>query len=284
MLGNAGPLRSGEARKRRAAYEKFKFEPAIVKKAVVESPNVKSFYLDLKTSSIPQPGQFMMIWVPGMEEIPMSCSGVDRNVIRISVAKKGPTTAELHKLKTGDTILARGPFGNRFSLYAGSYMLVGGGYGAGPLVYAAKLLSNLKKRGTYVVGAKTKNELLFVAEAKSFGMKTHVATDDGSDGHRGFVTELSEKLLEEGDFGSILTCGPERMIHSVLKQGLKRGIRVQASLERYMKCGFGICGSCVLDPVGLRVCVDGPIFEGASLLKTDFGMHKRDACGSRVEI
>ena len=264
------------------SYEDFKFKPVKIEKIVAESPKVKSFYLEPTGTKIPQPGQFMMAWLPGWEEVPMSVSDVGPDNIRISVAKEGPTTAEFHKLKKDDTLFVRGPFGSHFLLDASSYLVVGGGYGAAPLIYAAKLISKFGGKITYVVGAKNASELLFLEEARKLKANIHTATEDGSAGHRGLVTELIEQLLGKEHFDSIITCGPERMMHEVVRQGVNRGIRVQASLERYMKCGFGICGSCVLDPLGLRVCVDGPVFDGAILLKTEFGAQKRDAAGSRM--
>jgi dihydroorotate dehydrogenase electron transfer subunit len=265
-----------------STYEDFIFRPVEIKKIVVESPKVKSFYLKPTCAPIPQPGQFIMVWLPGMEEVPMSISDVCPDSIRISVAKEGPTTAEFHKLKKGGTLLVRGPFGSHFLLDANSYLIVGGGYGAAPLIYATKLITKSSGRVTYIVGAKNSSELLFLKEARRIKANIHVATDDGSAGHLGLVTDLVEKLLENEHFDSILTCGPEPMMHEVVRQGVNRGIRVQASLERYIKCGFGICGSCILDPIGLRVCIDGPVFDGTILLKTEFGRQKRDAAGSRV--
>jgi len=273
---------TGESGGKIFSYEDFRFNPAEIKKIVSESPKVKSFYLKPACPKIPQPGQFMMAWLPEWEEVPMSVSDFDPNNIRISVAKEGPTTSEFHKLKKGDTLFVRGPFGSHFLLDASSYLVVGGGYGAAPLIYATKLISKSGGNSTYVIGAKTASELLFLEEARRVKAKIYVATEDGSAGHRGLVTDLVEELLKNEHFDSILTCGPEQMTYEVVRQGVKRGIRVQASLERYMKCGFGICGSCVLDPVGLRVCVDGPVFDGTLLLKTEFGRQKRDVAGSRV--
>ena len=274
--------KTGESGEKIFTYEDFEFKPVEIEKVGVESPKVKSFYLKPKFTKIPQPGQFMMAWLPGWEEVPMSISDVGPDNTRISVAKEGPTTAEFHKLKKGDKLFVRGPFGRHFMLEGNSHLVVGGGYGAAPLIYATKLISESGEKVTYTVGAKNASELLFLEEARRVKAKINVATEDGSAGHRGLVTELVEQLLETEHFDSILTCGPERMMYEVVRHGVKRGIRVQASLERYMKCGFGICGSCVLDPIGLRVCVDGPVFDGALLLKTEFGRQKRDAAGSRV--
>jgi len=266
------------------SYEDFGFRSARIKKSVNESPTVKSFYLENPLRKDPLPGQFVMVWVPGGEEIPISISGVEDDALRISVANKGKTTAKLHALEKGGTVMIRGPFGTHFHLNESSYLLVGGGYGVAPLIYAASFISKSGTECTYLVGAKTASELLFLEEARRLGMDVRIITEDGSAGRKGMVTDVLDKLLEEKRFDLVLTCGPERMMYEVVRKALGRGIRVQASLERYMKCGFGICGSCVLDPTGLRVCTDGPVFDGEVLLSTDFGRKKRDASGSVVEI
>jgi len=264
-------------------YERFAFKPAKIEKITVESPKVKSFYLKVNSLETPLPGQFLMVWLPGAEEVPMSVSDAGGGFIRISVSRKGPTTARFHELERGDHLYLRGPFGNGFSLKGRSHLLIGGGDGAFPLIYALKVLSNMGKRGLYAVGAKKGSELLFVGEARRLG-KLYVATEDGSSGHPGLVSELLGELLAKEKFDSILTCGPERMMYEVVRRGLKEKIPVQASLERYMKCGFGVCGSCVLDPIGVCVCIDGPVFDGRLLLKTDFGKWKRDPSGVRVRV
>lgn len=276
-------FQKGRIENRSPSYENFDFKRAKLKKIVNESPRVKSFQLEIDLLETPKPGQFMMVWLPGAEEVPMSISDAGRGFIRISVSRKGSTTARFHELERGDSLFIRGPFGNGFSLRGKSHLLVGGGDGAPPLIYALKVLSNMGKRGVYAVGAKNASELLFVREARRLG-KLYTATEDGASGYPGLVSELLEELLVKEKFDSILTCGPERMMYEVVRQGLKKKIRVQASLERYMKCGFGICGSCVLDPTGMRVCVDGPVFDGTSLIKTEFGRQKRDASGARVPI
>ena len=264
-------------------YEDFSFKRAKLRKILDESSKVKSFQFKIDLLETPKPGQFMMVWLPGAEEVPMSISDAGRGLIRISVSRKGSTTARFHELERGDSLFVRGPFGNGFSLRGKSHLLVGGGDGACSLIYALKVLSNMGKKGVYAVGAKNASELLFVGEARSLG-KLCTATENGTSGYPGLVSELLKELLAKEKFDSILTCGPERMMYEVVRQGMKRGISVQASLERYMKCGFGICGSCVLDPLGLRACVDGPVFDGALLLKTEFGTLKRDAAGSRVVV
>lgn len=275
------PESSGDSK---FTHEKFVFKPAKIEKITVESPKVKSFYLKANLLDLPLPGQFLMVWLPGAGEVPMSVSDAGGGSIRITVARTGSTTEQIHKLEEKGTLFVRGPFGSNFKLDANSYLLVGGGYGAAPLIYASKVLSRAGKNGVYAVGAEDSSELLFTHEARKHGLEVYVATENGSLGHRGLVTDIMNDFLRRFKFDSILTCGPERMMYKVLRQGLKLGIPVQVSLERYMKCGFGICGSCVLDPIGARVCIDGPVFDGKLLLKTDFGKWKRDPSGMRVRV
>lgn len=265
-------------------YENFKFVRARIEKIVNESPSVKSFYLNASFPLDPKPGQFLMVWLPGAEEVPMSISGHEEGITRISVSNVGPTTAKMHKLKSGNFLWARGPFGTGFKLDADFCLLVAGGYGSAPLIYAAKVLSKSGKSGVYAIGAKNKSELLFVNEARDCGFEVFTSTEDGSSGHKGVVTDMLGDIFSSFKFDSILTCGPEKMMFEVVRQGLNKGIYVQASLERYMKCGFGVCGSCVLDPIGLRVCVDGPVFDSHTLLKTEFGNWGRGPSGRRKKI
>ncbi len=243
-----------------------------------------SVYIKLHLPNLPRPGQFLMIWVPDAEEVPMSVSGAGRRWVRISVLGRGKTTSKIQKLRRGDLVGVRGPFGRGFSLKGKSHLLVGGGSGVAALIYASKTISDQKKECVFLIGAKTSSELPFLREVKRLNQKLLMATEDGSAGYKGVVTDLVEPILIKKDFDSVMTCGPEKMMVKTVELALKHGVRVQASLERYMKCGFGVCGSCVLDPVGLRVCTDGPVFDGRILLQTDFGKFKRDAAGRRRPI
>jgi dihydroorotate dehydrogenase electron transfer subunit len=132
------------------------------------------------------------------------------------------------------------------------------------------------------VGAKNAEELLFVERANASG-EVHIATDDGSRGFHGFVPALADKLLGRGSFQQVITCGPEKMMYAVVDLARKRGVPVQASLERYMKCGIGICDACALDDK--LVCVDGSIFTGEQLAGSeDFGHYRRDKSGRRIPV
>jgi dihydroorotate dehydrogenase electron transfer subunit len=112
-----------------------------------------------------------------------------------------------------------------------------------------------------------------------------VTTDDGSEGFFGFTTQRMEQLIQDKDqqFDLVITCGPEVMMKKVVELAVKAQIPVQASLERYMKCGIGICDACAIN--GYQVCRDGPVFNGEHLAKLEeFGKHQRDVCGRTINI
>ncbi len=255
-------------------FKEFGFSAARVEDRRVENERVVSLYLRTPLKP-PKPGQFYMVWLPGAEEVPISASGYFNGLLRLSVSREGETSAKLQGLEPGQRIGIRGPYGRGFKLEGSKFLLVGGGYGMAPLIFAGHELKG--KELTFLIGAKKRGELLFVDEARELG-ETLVATQDGSAGVKGLVTDL----LGDGEYDWVLTCGPEPMMVKVLEHGRMKGWRVQLCLERYMKCGFGICGSCELGR-GLRVCTDGPVFEDWELEGTDFGRVRRDPAG-RKEI
>ena len=134
-----------------------------------------------------------------------------------------------------------------------------------------------------VLGARTKSEILMHERCAKTGAQIRVTTDDGSEGAKGFATDGARHLLEKGGYDGIYTCGPERMIVGVLEAARTFQVPIQASLERHMKCGIGICDSCAID--GKHVCVDGPVFSGEELMgMTDLGKVKLSPSGARVPI
>ncbi|MDI6720509.1 MAG: dihydroorotate dehydrogenase electron transfer subunit [Methanomicrobiales archaeon] len=240
---------------------------------VKETPTIRSLFFE---ESFPfSPGQFVMVWVPGVDEIPMALS----SAISISVQRVGDATAALFGLSEGGRIGIRGPFGNGFSVH-GRTLAVAGGIGAAPLVP----LAAEGKVETFLLGAKTWKEVPFT-EALRRCTDLRIATDDGTLGHHGFVTDLLDAVRFR-EFDHVCVCGPEAMMRTVLKRLQDAGIadRGQFSLHRYMKCGVGVCGSCCIDPDGLRVCRDGPVFPGDRLLESEFGRYARDGSGRKVYI
>lgn len=264
--------------------------PAVVEIVNIreETPTIKTLYFKFKCDSA-KPGQFFMIW-DFDDEIPISISYIGKNgLFGISVKEIGETTRHLNTLSKGDQIGIRGPYGNAFRiLEKGKLLIAGGGIGIAPLMpLIEQLISKQKIQTTCVIGAKTAKELPFlenlqIIQSKFFILKT--CTDDGSLGFKGLVSDYVENLLEEESFDQAYTCGPELMMKEIFELTEKKKIPLQASLERIMKCGVGICGQCVIEP-GLRVCKDGPVFDSDTLRRlSDFGKYKRDFAGNKCEI
>jgi dihydroorotate dehydrogenase electron transfer subunit len=226
------------------------------------------------------PGQFFMIWIPGIDEIPMSVSWIQSDVKGITFRKIGEATTALYSLKKGDNIGVRGPYGHGFRLRGKHLLFVGGGTGVAMLAPMVEHARKKKLKATIIIGVKTKKELFFEQRLKRTGATVLVSTDDGTKGFKGFASDLAREILENEAIDSIYTCGPEPMMKNVSAHSNK--IPFQASLERYMKCSLGICGQCCIGK-GLRVCVDGPVFDGTTLKNTiDFGVYKRDAAGRKI--
>ncbi|MEM4728937.1 MAG: dihydroorotate dehydrogenase electron transfer subunit [Thermoplasmata archaeon] len=232
-------------------------------------------------SSPASPGQFVMVWVPGVDEIPMSLCHIGP-LKGIAVHVKGEATEALAGLEPGDRVGIRGPLGRGFEPLPGRALVIAGGTGIAALSPLIELLPK-KRRHTVVIGARTASELLFVKRVLSAGAEVVVTTEDGSAGMRGMATDAAEELLQRGGYARIYTCGPELMMRRVAELGAQRGIPVQLSLERYMKCGIGLCDACAIS--GLHVCTDGPVVSGQTALTlSEFGKSRRDASGRREEL
>ncbi|MHA1520865.1 MAG: dihydroorotate dehydrogenase electron transfer subunit [Promethearchaeota archaeon] len=279
---------------------------------VEESSRVKTF--TVKYDPIPDPiliksGQFVMVWATGVDEIPMSVSRITKNGnISISVAIVGDATKALAALRVGDFIGIRGPYGNWYQPRKGTAVILGGGIGMAsvlPFVYECKNLekgdSDLHiKRVICIEGAQTSSQLIYTEELErllgsGIDANLNFCTDDGTRGFKGFTTVKLEEILQDLLQAShdqpsdspitVYACGPEIMLKKVVDICLEHNIEVQVSLERMMRCGFGLCGLCALEPTGLLVCRDGPIFQGTSLVDcTDFGKFHRDLSGKPYPI
>jgi len=253
-----------------------------IEKIVDETPTVRTLFFSDEVLSKVLPGQFAMVWIPGINEIPMSVMISQENgKAAFTVRKYGLATTELFSKKVGDQIGIRGPYGNSFTIKQGKLLLVGGGTGLVPLL---RLVTFLKKSDdvTILMGAKTQVEVFFeVLTNKLLKGTTHkilVVTEDGSYGEKGLVTDVMEKLFKENRFDAVYTCGPEKMMYKVVQIASENKIYVEASIERMMKCGIGICGSCCFGDV--MACKDGTVFDGQSLLANkEFGYTHRNKSG-----
>lgn len=238
---------------------------------------VRTFHLDMDWLHSFDPGQYLMIWVRGSDEIPMSLSGKNA----VTVQRVGDTTEQLFKLKEGDTVGVRGPYGNGFQLKGKHILIVAGGVGIAPLTPLIEQANEQNIKTTIVLGAQNQQELIFTERLSGKG-ELHICTDDGSAGYCGFATDRLDGI-DLNAYDQIYTCGPEPMMYNLLERCREQNIenKLQISMQRYVKCGLGLCGSCCIDPSGMRVCVDGPVFTGEQLMDTDFGVYQRDASGRR---
>ena len=253
-----------------------------IEKVIDETPTVRTLVFSDEVMAHAFPGQFAMVWIPGINELPMSIMiSKEPGKAAFTVRKHGPASTGLFNIKVGEKIGIRGPYGNSFDLREGKLLLVGGGTGLVPML---RLLTFVKPTDnvTVLIGAKSKNEVFFENLANSLlennSHQVIVSTDDGSYGEKGFVTDLAEKLIHETHFDGVYTCGPEKMMYKIVQSSYSSGIFVQASLERMMKCGVGICGSCCVGED--LACRDGTVFDGQHLSKNkEFGFFHRNKAG-----
>jgi len=257
-----------------------------------ETSTIKSFTFHDRIAAKASPGQFGMIWIPGVDEVPMSLSTIDpkEDSVAITVEEVGKATSRLHRMKVGDIVGMRGPFGRGYSLTkARNVMLVGGGTGLASLAPLTEEIVKQKEcRVTFLFGAKTCGELLFLERMKTLlsTMKQRmvVTTEDGSYGIKGLVTESAERLLKKEKFDIVYACGPEQMMHKMFLLTERFKAPFQASLERLMRCAIGLCGTCVIGK--FRVCRDGPVFSGEQLreVRNEFGHFKRGFDGRKTAL
>ncbi len=222
------------------------------------------------------PGQFVEVRVDGSPSTflrrPISINFVDRenNELWLLVATVGDGTKQLAKLKFGDVLNCVLPLGNGFTpaKQGEKVLLVGGGVGVAPLLYMG---AEMKRQGiepTFLLGARTANDLLMLPIFNKYG-RAYVTTEDGSMGEKGFVTNHS--ILNQEHFDRISTCGPTPMMKAVARYARQNNVDCEASLENLMACGLGACLCCVEKTTegNLCVCKDGPVFNIKKLLWQD---------------
>ena len=248
---------------------------------VVKIISVKEENYDTKTFTFKwdvkcKPGQFIMVWIPGVDEIPMSLSSTE-DVKSITVKAIGDATKALHKLKKGDDLHIRGPYGNGFKIPKKNILIVAGGVGM------AAVMPVVRQTGADIVfGGRTSNDVIFENEASSFS-ELSISTDDGSKGFHGNAVQLAKQKFAEKKYDLVIACGPEVMLYFLHKACTEAKIKCQLSLERYMKCGAGVCGACMMNEQ--RVCMDGPVFTGDEISKMDdFGHIKRSPSGNIIKL
>lgn len=234
------------------------------------------------------PGQFNMLYLPGLGEIAISISSDpdQRDCISHTIREAGNVTRALGELPVGSALGLRGPFGSSWpteNCIGRDVVLVAGGIGLAPLRPAiCHLLAHRERYGelNLIIGAREPSGLLYATEFDAWradGLNVHVTVDRAnSDWHGaiGMVTNVLDRLwLRQPENTLMLTCGPEVMMWYAVQMAIRRGLSPESlyvSLERNMNCAIGLCGHCQFGPQFL--CKDGPIFRYdrvASILKVD---------------
>jgi dihydroorotate dehydrogenase electron transfer subunit len=254
---------------------------------VRENRTIHTLYFRDYACSSAKPGQFVMVWAPGYDEMPMSLSGYDeKGLCSITVKPWGLGTMDLIGMKPGSVLGVRGPYGVPFTVEKCNALLVGGGTGLAPLLPLAKELVKVGSRVTLIIGGKSRSDILFERRARRVikSQNLFITTDDGTAGTKGMATDIVEDLIKKRSIGRMYACGPEVMMRKCYDMALDHGIQFEASLERGMKCGFGICGSCTIGPYLL--CRDGPVLNGKMLtaVQDEFGLLQRDHSGRYVKV
>ena len=249
-----------------------------------DEPQIRTFLAELDLAA--RPGQFIQVWLPGVDEKPFSISCQEPGRIGFTAARVGPFTEKLFQCSPGDLLGVRGPYGNGFDLGSAKRItIVNGGCGCAA---TALLAEEAKRQGisvTYVIGARTRDLIIFDDRMRAQGITTLIATDDGTEGFHGFPTDLLAQMLDAEPVDKVFGCGPEIMLKGVFEICVQSRVPCQLSLERYMKCAIGVCGSCALDGTGWLVCRDGPVFGDQQLAQVkEFGAYRRDAAGRVVAL
>ena len=228
------------------------------------------------------PGQFVHVRVPGLEASalrrPFSVFDADDGEVTIMYKIVGRGTAALATAKDGDTVEVLGPLGHGFpGTCKGTPLLVGGGYGVAPLYFLSKRLVAGGLKPILFVGGRTKDDLLALDRFAALGVDVRTATNDGSAGVKGFVTEpLDDALIElrrQGGSFEFFTCGPDGLLKAVAQRAVGTGSKGWISMDRHMICGVGACFACIQkikmpngDVFNARCCVNGPVFNAEDIV------------------
>lgn len=218
------------------------------------------------------PGQFINIRIGHQTDPllrrPFSIHNEGNGIMEIIFKVVGRGTEMLRDCIHGSTIDIMAPLGKGFTLLdRGRALLVGGGVGNAPLYYLAKKLKGKGIHVSYLFGARSKDHIYLRERYQSSADDFIMATDDGSEGRRGMVSDISRDILRKETFDRIYLCGPTGMMKAMAAVLADFLTPFEVSVENYFGCGIGLCSGCTLETVdGMkRACVDGPVFDGKVL-------------------
>jgi dihydroorotate dehydrogenase electron transfer subunit len=237
-------------------------QPRRIRAIRVENESTKTF--ELAGALAAAPGQFVMVWLPGVDEKPFSLAGADP--LRLTIAAVGPFTQAIHRLQVGDRLWVRGPLGRGFHLPSDGpphkLLLIGGGYGVAPLHFLARRVLAAGHRVGMVIGAKDRANLLLTADFEALGVPLWLTTEDGSAGQPGLVTAALAAILADAHTrpDAVYACGPTGMLAAIAGLCQTEGLPFELAWEAHMRCAIGLCGSCEVGR-GWLTCLDGPVFD-----------------------
>ncbi len=221
-----------------------------------------------------EPGQFVHVKVNALSlpllRRPLSIYDVDKKLGSITLLYKivGQGTDLLSQVHAKEHIDVMGPLGKGFNIKptGKQILMIGGGVGIAPLIYLARVLKAKDYQIKVLHGADSRRNLVAFEKLREIGVDFLPATDDGSAGHKGMVTELLVKKINPAQIDFIYSCGPEKMMSAVAEYAAQNHIPGQVSLEEHMACGVGACLGCArqlkrTDEVLVKICKDGPVFN-----------------------
>ena len=220
-----------------------------------------------EASAEAKPGQFVHI-LTGDKPLrrPISICDAENGTLRFVYEVRGEGTGLLSGMKPGEMLDFLGPLGNGFDLSPGNVLLVGGGLGVPPLLYAAKAC---KGKAEAALGFRTKTAAILLDDFKKETNRVFIATDDGTLGLHGLVSEPVRDRLAEKSFDLVCACGPVPMLKAAAALAREYGVRCLVSLEERMACGVGACLGCACalkeQTQYAQVCKGGPVFDAEKL-------------------
>lgn len=256
------------------------------------SGNMFSITLDISVGAAP--GQFVMLWDGAVDELPISVCDDDGKQLRVLIGAVGEGSRALVAKEVGEYVGVRGAYGKGFNLPSPlapspspRIAMVAGGYGVAPLYFFSKVIKaqNPDIQIDFFLGARSKDLLLITDELEKIGVNLFLATNDGSVGVKGFVTDSFMQEMSKKKYDLVATVGPEIMMKKVADACLAASTPCQVSIERFMKCGIGLCAACCVDNTGERMCKEGPVVSADRLDKIpEFGKYHRNAAAQRVDF
>lgn len=227
--------------------------------------NDSIYKIVLKGKFSGNPGQFYMLRSWGNEPLlprPISIHDIYEDGIEFMYQIVGEGTKALSSLRAGDELEITGPLGNGFDIknIKGKIAVVAGGIGTAPMNYVVKSLKNSEITAYYGF----KNSPYCAEAIKDVVNELRISTEDGSFGHKGYITEI----FEPEKYDMVLCCGPEIMMNKVIEMCREKNVPVYVSLEKHMACGIGAClvCTCKTKAGNKRTCKDGPVFNGYDLV------------------